>query len=331
VSKRNHPANLTGVDYRKPPPRRMPELPITDSHIHLRGGLDALRVFFKAADLYGVNKFLSMTFLEEVDDIRRTWPGRVEFIAIPDYRVLEKTRRYQQQWRRDIRRFASMGSRICKFWAAPRARERFGFTIDHPWVRPVIDQALDCGFSFMVHVADPDTWFATHYADASVFGTKAENYEQLHWFADYVAPRPVIGAHFIGHPEDLDHLDALFKQHPNLMLDTSATKWIAREISRQRPGRVRRFFREHADRILWGSDLVIDPKYDFTHYASRFWVHQMLWETDFRGKSPIQDPDLNGQMARLRGVNLPDAVLRRIYFDNFQRLMGEIEAGLYAE
>ncbi len=329
MAKRTHPANLTGVDYRNPPPRRLAELPVTDAHIHLRGGIDALRAFFRTADLYGINRFCSMTFIEQVDEIRRAWPGRVDFIAIPDYREFKRTKTFRNRWRADLKAFRGRGARLCKFWSAPRALERFEFRISDPWVRPVIDRALDLDYSFMVHVADPDTWFATHYADASVFGTKQQNYEQLHWFCDYVAPRPVVGAHFVGHPEDLDHLDTLLAAHPNLMLDTSATKWVVREISRQRPGRVRRFFREHRRRILFGSDLVIDPQYDFTHYASRYWAHQMLWETDLADDSPIADPDLRGDPARLRGVNLPDDILRDIYFYNYQRLMGQIDAGLF--
>lgn len=329
VARRSHPANLTGEDYRHPPRRRLVNLPVVDAHIHLRGGLAALRTFFRAADLYGINRFLSMTFLEQVDEIRRAWPGRVDFIAIPDYREFKRTRRFLNKWRRDVTAFAGHGARIAKFWAAPRAREQWDFSLANDWIRPVIDRALDAGMGFMVHVADPDTWFATRYADASIYGTKQQNYDQLHWFADYVAPRPVIGAHFVGHPEDLDHLDALLGRHSNLMLDMSATKWVVREISRQPAGRVRRFFREHEGRILFGSDLVIDPKYDFTHYASRYWAHQVLWETSRRGDSPIEDPDLESGRAKLAGVNLPDRTLRAIYFDNFQRLMGGLEAGLF--
>ncbi|MCG3179325.1 MAG: hypothetical protein BIFFINMI_01659 [Phycisphaerae bacterium] len=319
------------MDYRHPPERRLPSLPITDAHIHLRGGLEALRRFFRVADLYGINRFCSMTFLEQIDEIRRTWPGRVDFIAIPDYRQFKRTRRFLNRWRHDVIEFARRGARICKLWAAPRAREQWDFTIDLPWLRPVIDAAVDAGMGFMVHVADPDAWFATRYANADIYGTKERNYDQLHWFADYVSPRPVIGAHFIGHSENLDHLDMLLNGHRNLMLDTSATKWIAREISRHRPERARQFFSRHRGRILFGSDLVIDPKYDFTHYASRYWVQQMLWESAFRGDSPIEDPDAGTAdgRVRLRGVKLGDDVLREIYFANYQRLIGGLEAGLF--
>ncbi len=323
-TRRTNPANLIGLDYRRPQAARLGDVPIVDAHVHLRGGLAAVERYFRVAGLYGVREALSMTPIDQAAAIRRAFPGRVRFIAVPDYGAWKLTLRFQRQWVADIRRFARLGARLCKFWMAPRALAERGLTLDHPWLRPMIDAALDAGMGFMVHVGDPDLWYDTRYSDASRFGTKPAAYEQLHWFCRHVAPRPVIGAHFVGHPEDLDHLDRLLTRHDNLMLDTSATKWIAREISRQRPSRVRRFFREHRERVLFGSDLVVDPKFDFAHYASRFWVHRALWESDYRGPSPIEDPDANGSLVRLRGVRLPDDVLRAIYRDNFDRLMARV-------
>lgn len=321
------PANLLGLDYRKPPPRRPANVPITDSHTHLRGHRPSLQTFFDAARLHGVERVATMTLLDNVPIIRDACGEAVEFIAVPDYRAWRRTDAFAAQWRDDIARFADLGARVCKFWAAPRALAEHGLTLSDPWLRPMIDAALARGMAFMVHVADPDCWYAGRYSDAAVYGTKADAYRQLEWFLDYTGPRPVIGAHFIGHPEDLDHLDALLQRYPQLMLDTSATKWICREISRQDRGRVRDFFVRHRERILFGSDLVLDPGYDFEHYASRYWVQRQLWESDYDGPSPIEDPDADNidpagrHTAHLRGHHLPDDVLRAIYRDNWQRFI----------
>ncbi|MDD4890064.1 MAG: hypothetical protein PHU85_09045 [Phycisphaerae bacterium] len=320
----HNPANLLGLDYRRPPAPRLPGFDIVDIHTHLRGDLPSMRLFFDAAKLYGVRRVLTMTFLEYVPLIRRHFADTVEFIAVPDYRLWTRTPEFQQRWCDDIRGFAKAGARICKFWAAPRALAEHGLTLDDAWLRPMIDTALGVGLGFMVHVADPDLWYATKYSDAATFGAKAAAYHQLEWFLDYVAPRPVIGAHFLGHPEDLDHLDDLLGRYPHLMLDTSATKWISREVSRHKRERVRAFFRRHRERILFGSDLVLDPNYDFDHYASRYWVQQRLWESDYDGDSPIQDPDIPEGVSRLRGANLPDDDLRAVYRENYERLMKRI-------
>ena len=319
------PANLLDLDYRRPPAFRPAGLGLTDCHTHLRGDEESLRMYFEAATLYGVEHVLSMTAWSGTEIIRRLYGPRVEFIAVPDFRQWNRSDEFQQSWVRDIERFAASGSRLCKFWAAPRALAEHGLTLADPWLRPMIDAALAGRMAFMVHVGDPDLWFATRYADAATFGTKVGAFEQLRWFLDRVAPRPVIGAHFIGNPEDLDHLDSLLQTYPHLMLDTSATKWVARETSRHERDRVRRFFARHQQRILFGSDLVLGPNYNFDHYASRYWVQRTLWETDYDGDSPIQDPDVIGRV-RLRGANLPDDCLRAIYHDNYARLVERIDA-----
>jgi hypothetical protein len=71
--------------------------------------------------------------------------------------------------------------------------------------------------------------------------------------------------------------------------------------------------------VLFGSDLVTGTDYDFDHFASRYWAHQMMWESDYRGESPIVDPDAEDP-PRLAGLNLPIDVLTRLYRENAQRL-----------
>ena len=105
------------------------------------------------------------------------------------------------------------------------------------------------------------------------------------------------------------------------MLDCSATRWMAREVSNRRDA-AREFFIRNQDRILFGSDQVSgdDRKFDFL--ASRWWTHRKLWETAFIGPAPIIDPDLpESEQPTLRGLALPDGVLQKIYHDNAVRFL----------
>ncbi|HRI41291.1 MAG TPA: hypothetical protein PLW54_06390, partial [Bacteroidia bacterium] len=81
----------------------------------------------------------------------------------------------------------------------------------------------------MVHIADPDTWFATRYSDARRYGTKREQYQGLERMLDRFT-NPWIAAHMGGWPEDLGFLDGMLARHPNLHIDTSATKWVVRAL-----------------------------------------------------------------------------------------------------
>ena len=212
-----------------------------------------------------------------------------------------------------------------------------------------MDEAASLGMAFMVHVADPDTWFATKYADRSRYGTKASHYEPLERLLDEYRV-PWIAAHMAGSPEDLDFLDGLLSRHPNLSIDTSATKWIVREVSRHPAGRVQGFMRRWHGRILFGSDIVTnddhlrggekptemaakasDSETAFDLYASRYWALRTLWETGHELESPISDPDLAmvdpsrspHDAPTLRGSSLPHEVMAEFYAGAASRIAGE--------
>ena len=308
------PANRLGLDYRQVPPRKL-SMPIIDAHTHVKH-VDWAPAFLEAADAYGIANVVSMTPLEQVDPLRAAYPGRFEFIAIPNWRDQAMTESFRTQWMKNLETFRQKGARLCKFWMAPYLRGEHGLTLDHEFVRPVVRLALDLGFEFMVHVADPSLWWdkGGKYVDTAKFGTKRDQYPQLEWFLETVAPRTVIGAHMAGYIEYPEFLQSLLDRYPHLVLDCSATKWIVREVAR-RPDALRDFVLRNADRILFGSDIVVDEKYDFEHYASRYWAHLTMWETPYRGESPIEDPDAPDP-PRLAGVDLPENVLRRFYREN---------------
>jgi hypothetical protein len=146
-----------------------------------------------------------------------------------------------------------------------------------------------------------------------------------------------------GFPEDLAFLDALLESHPNLHLDTSATKWIVRELGRHPRDEVISFLMKWRGRILFGTDTVTTDDHlragdkasemakkatsrESAHdlYASRYWALRMLWEGAGECASPISDPDLHMVAPErhtpldappLRGLSLPPDLLRSLYRD----------------
>lgn len=308
-------ANRLWLDYRQVPPRKVPG-PIVDIHSHIYAGEHA-DTFFEAFDLYGIEHIFSMSPLRDVSKLKNKYGTKISFIAIPDWRKFDSQEAHRAEWIRDLAAFRDHGARICKFWMAPPMRERHGLTVDHQFVRPVVDAAIELDYHFMIHAGDPSVWWKPggKYSNTAVFGAKHDQYSQVEWLLDYVAPRIVIGAHMGGTVEELDFLQGLLDRHPNYRIDTSATKWIVREVAWQ-PEAVQHFIVQNADRVLFGSDLVASDSYrTFDHYASRYWAHQMMWETAYRGESPIADPDAP-YPPRLSGVDLPAHVLRKIYFEN---------------
>jgi hypothetical protein len=325
------PANTLGLDYRDEA-RRFARLgPIWDVHTHLND-VEGARLFFEVAALFGVERVWSMTPLPHARAIQDALGDRVRFIAVPHYANHQNDpETFTTGWMRDIEAFAAMGSKVCKLWAAPRGIDfHESMTLDSPVRREARRLAHSLGMMFMVHVSDPDTWFATKYADAARYGTKAQQYEPLHRMLDEYADVPCIAAHMGGTPENLDFLQELMDRHANLYVDTSATKWMVRELSKH-PQRFRAFCEANPGRVMFGTDIVANKdNLDFDLYASRFWALRTLLETTYAGPSPIVDPDLNmvdasvpvTATAALHGAGLSADTLREVYHGAAAKLLG---------
>ena len=322
-------ANRLGLHYRHEATRLPFRGPIWDVHTHIRS-VPAAKLFFEVADLFHVERVWTMVGLDHVDELRDAFGERIQFIAVPDYARRDHPSTFTTQWLKDIEGFAERGCRVCKFWAAPRGRDLNGaLLLDSPVRLDAMRLARDAGMIFMTHVADPDTWFASHYRDWRKYGTKMQQYEPLERLLDQFGDVTWIAAHMGGHPEDLHHVQGLLDRHPNLHLDTSATKWQVRELSRD-PAATRAFFQRNAHRVLFGTDIVAMPEnIDFDLYASRFWALRTMLETVYVGPSPIFYPDLSlldptlprTSTAHLRGCALDPTTLRAIYCDTPRRVM----------
>jgi len=360
-------ANRLGLDYRAEASRFLP-IPLIDIHTHINGP-GAARVYADVARLYGVRLTYSQTDPGQVDAVKEVLGDRVRFVAVASFRDPDRARAWREGFLENIERFARQhGSRILKFWSAPRLREMFpgeaGADLvepDSPWRVRAAELAQSLGMMFMTHVGDPDTWFRARYTDPARFLRKSDHYRGFEVMLDRF-PAPWIAAHMGGWPEDLGFLDGLLTRHPNLYLDTSATKWIAREMSKHEPSRVVEFMQRWRGRILFGSDIVTleehlskkpeplggeepgkskhpmgdlasSPEEAFELYASRYWAQRTMWETGYDGESPIADPDLmmvepdryDAMSApRLRGFDLPRDLLEILYHSAAEQVLAKV-------
>ncbi|HRP61919.1 MAG TPA: amidohydrolase family protein [Phycisphaerales bacterium] len=355
TSARYNASNRLGLDYAVEASKlHAPPVPIIDVHSHISGER-APRIYRRAAELYGIGLTYSMTQLEHVQAMQDVFGESIRFIAVPNYMAEDRRYHMGRGFIERIEHFHTLGCRIVKFWVAPRATDYAIALGDPSFMRldaPIRIEAMEAahalGMVFMVHVADPDTWFATRYRDASIYGTKLAQYEPLERLLDRFT-QPWIAAHMGGWPEDLNFLTGLLDRHPNLHLDTSATKWMVRELSRHSRHELLAFLKRFQGRILFGSDIVTSDDHlvaaektnemsakaaseeeAFDLYASRYWALRTLFETDYEGESPIADPDLamvepnrytTMDAPPLRGKQLPRDLLRMIYHDAAHNLL----------
>ncbi len=336
-----NPANTLGLDYRALADALPYRGPVVDIHTHVTSP-KAAELYMDVAARFNVVKTFTMTGLDNARKVQPVMDKKVEFICVPDYLKRDQPGTFTTRWLDDIRAFREeFGSRILKLWAAPRvidmAEETPDFgpddtPLDSPLRRKGLDLAYDLGYRvFMVHVGDPDTWFATTYKDASRYGTKAQQYEPFERLLNDYADCTWIAAHMAGYPEDLGFVQGLLDRHPNLVVDTSACKWQVRELSKH-PEAFRDFCVNRPGRVLFGTDIVASEQMnqvDYDLYASRYWALRTIVETDHDGPSPIVDPDLHKvdpdvpehSTAHLRGASVPEALWPTLYHDAAEKLL----------
>lgn len=344
-------ANRFGLDYRAQAKRLgLPVVPIVDAHVHVNGPQSA-RIFLDACDAFGIERVYSQTPLHAHDAVREVMGERARYIAIPNYASDDIGYAMRQGFLDQLSDWHERGARCVKLWSAPRLRdyvEKAGVdpaeivAVDAPWRRRIMDRATELGMMGMVHIADPDTWFQTTYADSQRYGTKLDQYAPFERMLETYT-QPWLGAHMGGWPEDLRFLTDLLERHPNLILDVSATKWMVRELSKHPREDVLSFLERFNGRILFGSDIVVSdehlepgdpdsPRFGatlaasetdaFDLYASRYFALRTIYETDDRGESNIADPDLAMiepahhdalSAPPITGHHLPAAILKSLY------------------
>jgi uncharacterized protein len=120
-----------------------------------------------------------------------------------------------------------------------------------------------------------------------------------------------IAAHFGFHANDLGRLSAMLDRMPNVYTETGA---ILAELGRQ-PRAARAFFVKYQDRILFGKD---------SYEASEYPYYWRTFETADEYFDYYRDYHA---FWKLYGLDLPDIVLRKVYYGNALKIVPGLPAG----
>jgi predicted TIM-barrel fold metal-dependent hydrolase len=120
----------------------------------------------------------------------------------------------------------------------------------------------------------------------------------------------IIGAHMGSLEADLAELGKTLDKYPNFYVEIGQRHtWFG-----QQPNRARKFFIKYQDRILFGQD--------GTKTVAEYRLHFRFLETDddlivfSKNRPPVY------------GLNLPDEVLRKVYYGNAAKLMPRVKTAL---
>jgi predicted TIM-barrel fold metal-dependent hydrolase len=192
--------------------------------------------------------------------------------------------------------------------------------VDDPALKPVWAVCAKAGIPVIIHTAEPSEFFAPldfnneRWLELALFPNRRNHgpgkvtFEELQGERDRMfAANPqtrFIGAHFAYYGHNLPGARELLDASPNVVLELAAVLY---DFGRQ-PRAARRVFMEYQDRILFGKDSY-QPR-EFPYYFR-------VMETDDEYFDYYRDYHA---FWKLYGMDLPDEVLRKVYFENALRV-----------
>jgi predicted TIM-barrel fold metal-dependent hydrolase len=201
--------------------------------------------------------------------------------------------------------------------------------VDDPRLDPIWDACGRLGLPVLIHTADPVAFFAPvdetnerwmqlkRHPDWSFHGKAFPARDELLAQRNRVMRRHpdtmFIGAHVGGNAEDLAACARVLDEHPNFFVDISGR---VAELGRQ-PYAARRFFLAYPDRILFGTD-----RYPGRPDQPRERIYFRFLETGDEHFRYYDHPFPPAGDWRIHGLFLPDEVLRKVYHENADRLLG---------
>ena len=320
-----------------------PRFPVIDAHNHTGaefGGGWINRPISEFVDVLGsanVTHFVDLDggwgediLQHRLDKFKAAIPERyLAFGGVNWVQWSEKGNTFGDWAARRLREQVRWGAQGLKIWKPfglhVRDRNDQLVSVDDPRLDPLWATAAELNLPVMVHVADPVAFF-------DPVDQNNERWEELHAHPDWQFTSPpfppfmsimnqwsnlvrrhqattFIGAHVGCYAENLGWVGDLLDECPNFYVDISAR---LAEIGRQ-PYTTRRFFQEHADRILFGTDMA----------AAAAWYRQyyrFLETDDEYFEYGLESVPSQGRW-RIYGLHLPDDVLEKVYRLNALRVL----------
>ncbi|SDK21792.1 Amidohydrolase [Catalinimonas alkaloidigena] len=196
----------------------------------------------------------------------------------------------------------------------------YGMHIDDPRMAPLLEKCADLHMPISIHVAEPIWMYqpmdSTNDGLMNAFTWRLDDQPDIVDHAGMIKilenavrqhPRTTfVACHYANCSYDLTILGRLFDRYPNLYADIAARYAETAPIPRY----VAAFYKRYANRLVYGTDMGVDP----AMYRTTF---RMLETSD----EHFYEHDLFGYHWVLSGWDLPDAVLKKVYRSNARKLL----------
>lgn len=229
-------------------------------------------------------------------------------------------------------------------------RDRNGelIMLDDPGFDPVMAYVKRRNAVLVAHQAEPHNcwlpleqmttendrlYFAAHPEYHMYLHPEMPSYQALLAARDrFVAKHPdlsVIGAHMGSIEWNVDDLADFLDRYPNAVVDMAARMSNLQYQSNRDHRRVRDFLIKYQDRILYATDLTLNPPSDeaksqnppIDPAISFSQAAEEVWRSDWRYLATRESQYVATLKADTPGLGLPRSVIRKIYYENAQRTL----------
>jgi predicted TIM-barrel fold metal-dependent hydrolase len=280
---------------------------------------------------------------EAVATFDRAHPGRFYTCTEPMWGAFTDPR-YPQLQADAIEKAVQAGAKGLKIlktlglYLREKGREGPLVKVDDPRFDPMWEACAAHRLPVYIHVSDPEAFFLPidctnerwdelgNHPNWSFHGKDFPSHREIMAARDRLFARHpktlFVGLH-VGHDaENLPFVSESLDRFPNFTVDLAAR---IGELGRQ-PRASRKFFETYQDRIFFGTDAVPPPEGESTPQQvfkdELYEIYYRFLETDDEYFDYAPAPVPPQGRWRIYGVALPDAILKKVYHENAERLLG---------
>jgi hypothetical protein len=311
-----------------------------DAHVHYNGDHADCVELLDRLDL----KLLNVCVAHSADDPWRTGrdayrqlteahPGRYAWCTTFDSPGFSPD--YAERAIAGLEQDFDAGAIACKVWKniGMEVRKPSGafLMVDDPLFYPIYEYLVRSGRTVLMHIGepracwqpldenDPHYGYYSQHPEWYMYGRSDHpSHQDLIDARDRVLARfprlRVVGAHLGSLEYDVAEVARRLERYPNFAVDTSAR---TKDLAYQDRGAVRAFFEAYADRVLFGTDMVIRDSHAAKPRSERETMLQRaerVYEHEFAYYATRQPIAMGGR--EVQGLGLPPEILERFYCDN---------------